>query len=305
MKKLQYISSLLVSILCIASTTKGQEPVTVIEKQLGFKHGNYPGFELIIPEVDAATIQKEWIRKLEQSTKSKVVADLSELTIFGAKIESLYTNPINVYSKITSLDSAVRLEVVYELTPKTYICEAQSPGETARAKQYLFEFGRDQFALLAKEALKAEEKTLRILEQKLDALYSDKSKLDRAIVDARNSIAQNENGISSMKAELITLNEQLNAEQTALAVLTVETAIEQKKSQIKELEKKIKKTMDNINSNEKEIVDNKSTINESEQEISTNLKDQESVRYQIEGQKPKVQAAEKKYNAIVSSTLNN
>jgi hypothetical protein len=295
----------LAAAILIQVTAAGQKPVTVEEKQISFKHGQYPGLVLTIPEVDASGVQKEWIRKLEQGTKSDITSDASELSIFGAKISDIYESPINVYSKITAADSAVRLEAVFELKPKEFVSSSQNGTEYSKARTYLFEFGKTQYADLAKENYKAEEKSLKILEQKLDDLYSNKTRLEKSIVDAKNTISQNENEIASLKNELNTFNDQLNAENTALSTLSDETAIDQKKTQIKDLEKKIKKSMDAVNNDEKEIVDSKSTITSAELDISTNLKEQESVRYQIDTQKPKVQAAEKKYNNIENSFLTN
>jgi hypothetical protein len=305
MKQAQFFIPVTIIAFSLSLTTLGQKPVTVEEKQINFKHGEYSGLVLTIPEVDAPNVQKEWIRKLQQSTKSDVTSDVIELSIFGAKISDIYADPINVYSKITAADSAVRLEAVFELKPKEFVSSSQNGVEYSKARAYLFEFGKSQYADLAKDDYKAQEKSLNILEQKLDNLYSSKTNLDKSLVDAKNTIAQDENEIASLKSELTTQNDELNSEKNELASLTDESAIDLKKEQIKDTEKKIKKSMDAINNDEKEILDKKSLITSAELDVSTNLKEQESVRYQIDAQKPKVQAAEKKYNNIINSSLTN
>jgi hypothetical protein len=110
----------------------GQKPVTVDGKQLTFKHGTYQGLVLTVPEVDASVVQKEWIKILEQGTKSKVVTENGELSIFGARMTDIYESPINVYTRITAADSAVRLESVFELRPKEFISGRKLPKSTPR-----------------------------------------------------------------------------------------------------------------------------------------------------------------------------
>lgn len=283
----------------------GQKPVTVVESQLKFNHGEYPGLFLTIPEGDYKTVEKDWIDILEKGTKSDVAIENGELSIFGANISDIYEAPINVFSKVKAADSAVILEAVFELKPNVFISSEQSGKESAQARKYLFEFGRNQYAAIAKSQLKAQEKTLSILEQKLNKLYSDKTKLEKSIVDSKNGIAQNEDKIALLKNDMVTLNERLTAEKSALSLLNNEEAIKLKESEIKSIEKNKRNTMDDINSSEKKIVDFNSSIQSAELDITGNLSEQENIKYQVDEQKRVVQAAETKHKNIVNSNLNN
>jgi hypothetical protein len=283
----------------------GQKPVMVEESRIKFDHGDYPGLILTIPEGNYSSIEKDWISILEQHTKSNVVIENGELSVFGANISDIFEAQINVFSKVTAADSVVILESVFELKPNEFISSDQSTKELAQAKKYLFEFGRDHYAAVAKEQLKAQEKTLDIIEKKLQDLYSNKTRLEKLIVDSKNGITQNEDKITMLKSDLITLNEQLNAEKSALALLKNQEAIDLKEKEIKSIEKNKKNAMDDITSSEKKIVDFNSAIESANVDITNNLSEQENVKYQLNEQKNTVQAAETKHNNIVNSNLNN
>jgi hypothetical protein len=295
----------ILTVLSASVLAFGQKPVKVEETRIKFTHGEYPGIVLTIPEVDYSTIDKDWRSNLEQGTKSDVVIENGELSIFGAKISDISESPLNVYSRIKTVDSAVILETVFMLKPNEFISSDQFAKEFSQAKNYLFVFGRSQYTSVAKEQLKGEEKTLKILEQKLETLYSEKTRLEKSIVDSKNKISQNQDEIGILKNDLINLNDQLTAEKAALSLLKNEEAIKQKESEIKTIEKNKKKSMDNITDDEKSIVDNTSAIDAANLNITTNLGEQENVKYQINGQKLVVQAAETKLKNIVNSNLSN
>jgi hypothetical protein len=304
MKRLIYLVCI-IWILSGSLMSFGQKPVTVEENPVKFKHGEYPGLVLKIPEVELNVIDKAWNSLLEDKTKSEITIENGELYIFGAKISDIYDSPLNVYSKSGTGDSIVILEVVLELKPNEYVGNDEFTHELSLAKNYLFAFGRDQYAAVAKEQLKAVEKTLRLLEQKLEDLYSEKIKLEKSIVDSKNNISQSQDEIAILKNDIITLNDQLTAEKTALSLLKNEEAIKQKESVIKTIEKNKKRNMDLVNSDEKKIVDSNSAIESANLNITTNLGEQENLRYQINVQKEIVNTADLKYRNIINSNLNN
>jgi hypothetical protein len=295
----------LTAVIILPVWAAGQKPVMVQESNITFSHGEYPGLVMTIPEVDQSVIEKEWIKRIEKKTKSNIVAENGELSIFGALVEDIYESPVNIFSRVKMADSAQVLEVTIELKPKQYMCSAESMVELTRAKNYLFEFGRDQYAAVAKEQLKIQEKTLSILEQKLETLYSNKTKLEKSIVDSKNKIQQNQDYIVTLKNDLVRLNEQLNAEKAALSALTNEESIKQKESDIKTIEKDIKRATNHVSDDEAEIASENSSILTAESDITSNLSEQANVKYQTEVQKNIVSLADRKYNTIINSTLIN
>jgi len=283
----------------------GQKPIVVSESQLTFSHGEYPGFKLIIPEVDKNTIEKDWINRIEKKTKSNVAQSNGEITLFGGLIEEISKVQINLYSIVKTADSAVILEVTVEIKPKEYVSSSQSMEEFQLIKKFLFEFGREHYTELAKEQLKMEEKTLNLVEGKLESLYSEKTKLEKSVVDSKSTIAQNDDQVIQLKGDLNRLNEQLNAEKSARAALTNEESIKLKENEIKSIEKSIDRANNEINDKEHENIDKNASIESANSEIATNLSEQEKVKSQIEEQRNTVEIAEKKYNTIANSSLTN
>src|SRR5665811_2070026 len=105
------ISTLVFLVFISSIGIKAQKPVLVSEDSLKIGKGRLPGLSVIIPEVNYEKTLKIWIRELESGTKSKIVTENSEMSIFGAKIKEISPNPVNVYSKLTNLDSALQLNV--------------------------------------------------------------------------------------------------------------------------------------------------------------------------------------------------
>ena len=76
-------------VLFLTMNLAGQKPIILTDKQINFKHGEYPGLELNIPEVAYEDVSKAWIKKIEKGTKSKVTVEEGECTIFGAQIDEI------------------------------------------------------------------------------------------------------------------------------------------------------------------------------------------------------------------------
>ena len=64
---------------------------------------------------------KTWIKDLQTGTKSKVVTEKGEMSIFGARLKSNQPNPVNIYSKFVKLDSMLKLYVSVETKKDEYI----------------------------------------------------------------------------------------------------------------------------------------------------------------------------------------
>jgi hypothetical protein len=302
--KIRFVSVLsLTAIFFLLNSASGQKPIVVSESQPTFSHGVYPGLKLRIPEVDQTIIENDWINRIEKKTKSEVTKENGELTLFGALIEEISELPLNIFSKVTTADSAVVLEITVELRPREYVSSSQSLAEFQLVKKFLFEFGRQQYADLANEQLKVEEKNLSLVEEQLESLYSDKTKLEKSIGDSKSTIAQNEDEVIQLKTDLVRQKELLSAEKSALGALTNEESIKLKEDEIRSIEKSIEKANNEINDKEHENVDKKAAIESANSEIDSNLREQEKVKSQYEAQRKIVELAEKKFNTITNSTL--
>jgi chromosome segregation ATPase len=294
------ISTLVFLVFISSIGIKAQKPVLVSEDSLKIGKGRLPGLSVIIPEVNYEKTLKIWIRELESGTKSKIVTENSEMSIFGAKIKEISPNPVNVYSKLTNLDSALQLNVSFEVKKDQYIERASGETDLIKAKNYLKEFAKNRYIDLAKDQADAEDKKLRELQRELSSLEKEKSRFQKSIqsentsiVTEKDNIAIQNNELASVSAEIIEQNKQLGSMEEG-------TTKKEKTDYINGLEKRKKKVQSSIESSENRINKANNEIDKANAEIPRNDKMQEQVNDKIEKQQTVYQIFEDKIKTIKS-----
>jgi len=258
-----------------------QKPITISDDTLQIGKSVLPGMSVTIPEVDYDKALKTWIRDLQSGTKSKVVTDNGEMSIFGAKIKSISSNQINVYSKIVRLDSMLQLFASFETKKDQYIERSSGEPEYAKAQDFLKEFAKNQYIEVAKGQADAEEKKLKDLQKELSSLENEKSKMQKGIQSDNGTIASEKENIILMNNELNTVNTALLEQNNLLATMEEGPAKKEQAVQIKDLEKRKKKAQNSIESSQKKINKSDSDINQATGDIPRNERMQEKVREQI------------------------
>jgi len=294
------ISTLVFLVFISSIGIKAQKPVLVSEDSLKIGKGRLPGLSVIIPEVNYEKTLKIWIRELESGTKSKIVTENNEMSIFGAKIKEVSPNPVNVYSKMTNLDSALKLNVSFEVKKDQYIERASGETDLIKAKNYLKEFAKNQYINLAKDQADVEDKKLRDLQRELSSLEKEKSRFQKSIqsentsiVTEKDNIAIQNNELASVSAEIIEQNKQLGSMEEG-------TTKKEKTDYINGLEKRRKKVQSSIESSENRINKANNEIDKVNAEIPRNDKMQEQVNDKIEKQQAVYQNFEDKIKTIKS-----
>jgi len=258
-----------------------QKPITISDDTLQIGKSVLPGMSVTIPEVDYDKALKTWIRDLQSGTKSKVVTDNGEMSIFGAKIKSISSNQINVYSKIVRLDSMLQLFASFETKKDQYIERSSGEPEYAKAQDFLKEFAKNQYIEVAKGQADAEERKLKDLQKELSSLENEKSKMQKGIQSDNSTIASEKENIILMNNELNTVNTALLEQNNLLATMEEGPAKKEQAVQIKDLEKRKKKAQNSIESSQKKINKSDSGINQATGDIPRNERMQEKVREQI------------------------
>jgi chromosome segregation ATPase len=279
------ISALAFLVMISSIGIKAQKPILVSEDSLNIGKGRLPALTVLIPEVNYDKTLKTWTRELQSGTKSKIVTDNNEMTIFGAKIKEISPNPLNVYSKLTNIDSAIKLSVAFEVRRDQFIEKATGETDLTNAKHYLKEFAKNQYIDLAKDQADNEDKVLKELERDLSSLEKEKTNLQKsiqsentAIVTEKDNITIQNNELSSITAEIIDQNSQLSS--------TADDKMKKAKADyINSLEKKKKKVQSSIESSENRINKSNSEIDKANAEIPRNDKMQEQVNVKIEKQR--------------------
>lgn len=279
-------------------TIKAQKAIRVAEDSLVYGKFKYPCITVTIPEVGYERTEKNWIKELQTGTRSKVVVDNGELTIFGAIIKDISVNPMNIYSRLMNQDSALQLRVSFELKKDVYIDRAAGDAELLAAREYLKEFAKNQYINLIREEVMAEEKTLRELNNELRSLQNANSRMKKSIESNKTLIKEMQENIVFQNNELTRVNGELVTQNDLLTAMEEGSAKEEKASLVKELERSKKKILNAVESSENKITRANSEINVAERDIPRNDSQQETARTKINQQEAIVKRFNDKLNTV-------
>lgn len=293
------ITFLVIVLAIFTQLTKAQKPILVKDDSLSFGKTYLPAITVTIPEVKYETTLKSWIKELQSGTKSKLVTENNEMTIFGARIKDITPNPVNVYSKMTALDSSVSLTVSFELKKDKYIDRTNETG-LDKAKKYLKDFAKNGYTDVAKDQADAEESKLHDLEKQLSSLEKDKSKLQKTIESDNNTIFTENQNLTVQKNELESVSAEIIDQNKQLSSPEGDAVKKEKNDYINTLEKRKKKAQSGIESAQNRIDKANNEIDKTNAEIPRNEKLQEQVNQKIQAQQTVYQKYADKLKTIKS-----
>jgi chromosome segregation ATPase len=285
------IFTLILLVFLTCPGIKGQMPVTVSVDSLKLGKTTLPAISVTIPEVNYENTLKIWIKELESGTKSKVVTENSEMSIFGSKIKDISSNPVNVYSKMVKLDSTVQLTAAFELKKDEYVERNGTAAEFSKAENYLKQFAKNQYIALVKVQSDAEDKKLREIEKELSSLEKEKNKMQKSIASNNTTITNEKENITVQNNEVTSVSAAIIEHNRLLDTMTAGPSKEEKIKYIKELEKRKKKAQSAIESSQNKIDRTNNDTEKIKSEIPKNEKMQEQVNEKIQVQ----QAVAQKY----------
>jgi hypothetical protein len=291
-------SFVLLALLFTGAVLNAQKPITITEDSVLFKGTSYPGLVVTIPEVNYETVQKNWMKELQSGTKSKVVTENQEMTIFGANIKDISPNPVNIYSKFTSHDSLLLLIVTIELEKDKYIEKANGENEVTHAKTFLKKFAKDQYVDRVEDEVKSENKILKDLESELESLKNKKLHLQKSIQSNRTDSIQATDNIKILNDQIAGLSQEIMDQNKQLISIQPGAVKDEKTDYIKTIEKKKKKIYNEVESLENKISKLHSENEQFSDEIVKNESDQETLKGKITQQQLVVQKFEEKLKTV-------
>ena len=294
------ISTLVLLVLLFSTGIKAQKAILISEDSMKFGKSHMNGLTVIIPEVNYDKTLKAWTKDLQSHSKSKLVTEDGEMSIFGAIIKEVAPNPVNVFSKLMNLDSTLKLTVVFEVKKDQYIDRSAGETQFKNAKNYLKEFAKTQYIDLAKNQSEAENKKLRELESNFSSLAREKSRLQKSIESAKKTIATENENISKQKIGVDSISSQITVQNSELSSMDEGPAKKEKTNYINGLEKQKKRAQNSIESSETRINKANAEIEKANSEIPDNEKMQEEVKGKIESQQAVCQKYTDKIKTIGS-----
>jgi hypothetical protein len=285
------INSILTCVLTFATfISYSQSPIFVYEDKKEMSQGEQPAYIVDIPHADYNKIEKAWIKLIEEGTKIKSEKINNEIVIIGAVKEEITSNPINIYSKVYAIDTAVRLVNFFEIDSVFLYHPEHGTHEEEiylSVVNTIHDFAVEQYRDIVTEHLKGEMDILADLEKEYDQLVKEKEKLQKSIrsneqdIERSNDIIEEcDLDIESVKGEIedqkeiVSLYKKGDPEKKDQAEAALKATRKTKKRLEKSKEKELKK-----------IVSYESNIIEAEREIKIVEKEQEMQLQKIEAQK--------------------
>lgn len=281
-----------------APALKSQKPIKVLEDSVQFGNWIYPGFNVTIPEADFDNTLKNWIKLQETGTKSKVLTENGEMTIFGANVREISPTPVNIYSRLVHEDTISRLLACIEIKKDQYVEPASGDIQLTAARNFLKEFAKSQYIEVIKGQLDAEEKILRDLNRDLSSLQNSKARSQKTAKNKRSTISNEQEKLQVRHNELSALSGEIINKNNEMMSMPVGAGRDAMAAQVKELEKRRKKLQKEISRSESKINKARSAINQADRSIPVNENEQDVLKAKIDAQQAVVQSYIDKLNTV-------
>lgn len=296
MKKFYFLITLVIVFSVLSAN--GQKPIYINEDSVLVGKSMHPGLTVTIPEVNFDKTLKNWIKEQENGTKSKVVTDNGEMTIFGAIRKDISPNPINIYSTLQNQDSLQLLMVCIEIKKEEYVEPSSGDIQMTAARNFLKDFAKRQYIDFIKDEVAAEEKILRELNNEMNGLQKNESKTKKGAQSNKSVIRNEQDKLIVQNNELNQLSTEIISQNNLLISMEAGPGREAKAAQIKELDKRKNKLQKEIQSAENKISKSKSKIDQADRALPRNEEDQQNMNAKIEAQEAVVKKFTDKLNTV-------
>jgi peptidoglycan hydrolase CwlO-like protein len=244
---------LIVSVLAIIAgiiigfQASAQVPVEISKKVVTMSKGEQPAFIVEIPQVTAENVEKSWMKLIRQNTKSKVSTENSEITILNTQIDEISDNPINIYSAVYQVDSAVKLVSLFEIDSSFFSFDGDKEDMNYERtyegiEHFLHDFAVTEYKEAAEEELKAEDKELKNLNNELQKLVKQTESFQKKIKLNESDSLNAEDQISSLEIDKQRKQGEIDGKKESMSTISGDKELhDQAKKHLKSLEKQRKK----------------------------------------------------------------
>jgi hypothetical protein len=267
------------------------KPVVLTPVTSTMSKGDNPGIQLDIPEVTVDEIQRDLEKRIKNKTKSKFVKNGEETSIQETIIKEISEEPVNVYVKLSPLDSGVRV-ITFVEERGAFIGE--SSGKFSNVKSFVQNFGTETYRGKVAEQVKSQEKILDNLLNELDKLKKQNEKMHADIKDNEASIINAEVDIKANTRQQELKDEEILQQKNVVNATSDKDLKKTENKKLNDLERQKDKFRSEINSLNRRIVKSRANIEDLEDEIELNLQEQELLKDKITGQRSLVKGFEGK-----------
>lgn len=306
MKKVKSFKMIIACMLILLSGVSiafSQESIEVKVEKATMSQGVQTAFIVNIPMAVIKDVQNNWIKRLQENIKTKVVNVNDELVLSKVVIGEITSDTISVYSMFIQKEEGVVMNVFVKLD-SLFFAPADDKSSLADEKidngikNYVRKFAVDQYRLFAEKDLEAEQKIQEGLQDEYDKLGKTNEKLTKDISSLENNIEKTEREIVDLEKEIELKNQEVLAHKTSMQTLVLEDEKKAAAAKDKDLEKEKSKLEKERTGLKDDISDMKSDIENNEKEIEKNTKLQEEKQQEIDLQKEEVAKAQARLDGI-------
>ena len=302
MKLIVSVFTVIAGIL-ISYQASSQVPVEISGKIVTMSKGEQPAFIVEIPQASAENVEKSWMKLIRQNTKSKVSTENNEITILNTQIDAIYDKPINIYSAVYQVDSAVKIVSLFEIDSSFFSFDGDKEDMTYERiyrgiEHFLHDFAVTEYREVVEEELKAENKELKNLNSDLQKLVKQTETFQKKIKQNESDSLNAEAQISSLEIDKQRKQGEIDSKKESMSSIAGDKELhDEAKKHLKSLEKQRKKIEKEIDKLKANIVEYHSDNVELKRSILENNKQKEELLDEISKQQETV----KKVNGKVEN----
>ncbi len=286
-------------------TAYAQETIEVSDITKTISKGDKPGLSVFIPFADQKTVEKEWIKYIENpkltnlfkksTDKNKVEKYGDEYFTSGAIIKELGEGNIDLYALINQIEGGIRVYTFFETKDGFISPEWENQDQYSSARNFTRNFGVLNYKIVVNDELRNENKTLERFENELKKLEQKNDRLRKSINRSDLEINKNESAIQINVIDQEKSNSRIAQLKDTLYTFDKKSfQYETFKEKLKTEKKDHKKLHSNNKSYNKKIQTEKNQIINAQEEIKTNLVLIEEQKNKISGQNKVVEEVEEK-----------
>jgi len=303
---MKFIVSVLTVIagIIIGFQASAQVPVEISGKTVTMSKGDQPAFIVEIPQVTAENVEKSWMKLIRQNTKSKVSTENGEITILNTQIAEINDKPINIYSAVYQVDSAVKLVSLFEIDSSFFSFDGDKEDMNYERiyqgiEHFLHNFAVTEYREATEEELKTENKELKKLNGDLQKLVKQTETFQKKIRQNESDSLNAEDQISSLEVDKQRKQGEIDSKKESMSSIAGDKELyDEAKKYLKSLEKQRKKIEKEIDKLKANIVEYHSDNVELKRSIVENNKKKEELLNEISKQQETVKKVTRKLENI-------
>jgi hypothetical protein len=281
-----------------------QVKIEVIQQNVNMSKGEQPAYIVEIPEATYEVVLNDWIKIIRQDTKSKVEETEHEIIILSTHIKDIIGKPINIYSAVIKVDTAVKIVAAFEIDSVFFALNDENKTvhhekTHHHIQNFMKDFAVTHYHDFVNEEFENAEKLLKTKNKEYKDISKEIENYQKEIKENEQAILNSKDLISSYEGENERKLSEVNNKKESIASLSGDDELaKQAKDQLKALENEKKNIQNKLEKENKYIVKYQSEIEEANRQIEDLREQQLEKKAEIEQQEDIITSIKTKLDGI-------